>query len=85
MLKHVIKTQYLCVSVGFGHVVFKEFKCDKKVALKQESLGENVEILGPNPNWNDKFIEFCPCKRRKNINLMKLGAIEIEIRIDFKE
>lgn len=57
----------------------------QKVALKQESLGENVEILGPNPNWNDKFIEFCPYIRRKNINLMKLGAklkLELILRND---
>lgn len=58
----------------------------QKVALKQESLGENVEILGPNPNWNDKFIEFCPCKRRKNINLMKLGAkLKLELILRNKE
>lgn len=36
-----------------------------KVALKLESLGEKVDILGPNPNWNEKLIKFCPYKRRK--------------------
>lgn len=41
--------------------------------------------MGPNPNWNDKFIEFCPYIRRKNINLMKLGAklkLELILRND---
>lgn len=35
----------------------------RKVALKLESLGEKVDILGPNPN--EKLIKFCPYKRRK--------------------
>lgn len=43
----------------------KEFKCEEsRVALKLESLGEKVDILDPNPHWNDKSIEFCPYKGR---------------------